>query len=547
MPPGSTCGCRTRPATCHTAVCPASDSATHPGHGSYRGNPAGIGGDVGPALDRLGWKVSHSWLVAALSDSATQGLSPESHPYVLSVRDATDLSAFLVRRFSPPGGPAQDVTVITTDVAAGLSEALMQGCFECHQVRDLKGPPLPLPVTTGRATAWLGYHKIARGAVPSVPLAPAEIKAMATALVGSVASDPPSLPPFWDLPIDDQGDPPELFAAGQRLEPAACGQCHSQQMEGWSQSRHAAAFSPGLWAQLADAPTAFVEECLSCHTPMREQIDRALALQQDATTMAPDGIDCAGCHVRAHRYYGPGQPGSQDHLVAQTIEVTHHGGAVAAPELFGADAFCAPCHQFDADGLSLEGKLLQDTYGEWRNSPAARKGQTCQSCHMPGGDHHIRGLHDRNFVRNALEFDTDWHAGPGASGLLRVSLRNVGARHALPTYATGALHVKIFLSDDHDGVIESSLRTRSVQRRLTVDGQRELFDTRIPAGGLWRYEQNLEVLPEARFVNVLVEVDPDHFYRRFFALLEPSGPRTRALLQQARGRISDSPYILFAR
>ena len=166
---------------------------------------------------------------------------------------------------------------------------------------------------------------------------------------------------------------------------------------------------------------------------------------------------------------------------------------------------------------------------------------------MPGGDHHIRGLHDRDFVRNALEFDTDWHAGPGASGLLRVRLRNVGAGHALPTYATGALHVKIFLSDDHDGVIESSLRTRSAQRHQTVDGQRELFDTRIPAGGLWRYEQNLEVLPEARFVNVLVEVDPDHFYRRFFALLEPSGPRTRALLQQARGRISDSPYILFAR
>ena len=66
---------------------------------------SGIGGDVGPALDRLGWKVSHSWLVAALSDSATQGLSPESHPYVLSVRDATDLSPFLVRRFSPPGAP----------------------------------------------------------------------------------------------------------------------------------------------------------------------------------------------------------------------------------------------------------------------------------------------------------------------------------------------------------------------------------------------------------------------------------------------------------
>jgi len=86
-----------------------------------------------------------------------------------------------------------------------------------------------------------------------------------------------------------------------------------------------------------------------------------------------------------------------------------------------------------------------------------------------------------------------------------------------------------------------------VQRRLSVDGQTELFDTRIPVDGVWRYEETLPITDEARFVNVLVEVDPDHFYRRFFALLEPSAARARSLLEQARGGISDSPYILFAR
>jgi hypothetical protein len=90
--------------------------------------------------------------------------------------------------------------------------------------------------------------------------------------------------------------------------------------------------------------------------------------------------------------------------------------------------------------------------------------------------------------------------------------------------------VKVFLSDREDGVIENSLHTRAAQRRLSPDGQTELFDTRIPAGGAWHYVEHFYINVEARHINVLVEVDPDHFYRQFFALLEPPNAGARALL-----------------
>ncbi|HJP32221.1 MAG TPA: multiheme c-type cytochrome [Candidatus Latescibacteria bacterium] len=509
----------------------------------------GTGGRTGPALDRLGWKVGVDWLQAALGSPATEGLSPGSHPYVLSVRDIADLSAFLVRRFDPPGGPDQSVMVDTSDMAEGMQAALVHGCFECHGMEAIQGPRLRWPVSRERAISWLAAHDRPRGGMPALPLSAPQKQAMVAALadVGAPMVSRQDTQAFWDLPIAAQGDPSPLFEAGRRLEPSACGQCHVRHLQEWSRSQHAAAFSPGLRAQLVGASPEFVEECLSCHTPLREQIVRALSLGDDDTALGPAGVDCAGCHVRSHRYYGPGRPASQDRLVAAAIDGSHHGGVEAPPELFEDAAFCTACHQFEADGLALEGKLLQNTYSEWLGSAAAAEGLTCQSCHMPRGDHRMRGLHDRDFVRDAIEFEVDWRDAGDDSGHLGIWLRNVGAGHALPTYTTGALYVKIFLSDAHGGVIESSLRTRAVQRRLSVDGQTELFDTRIPVDGVWRYEETLPITDEARFVNVLVEVDPDHFYRRFFALLEPSAARARSLLEQARGGISDSPYILFAR
>jgi len=41
---------------------------------------------------------------------------------------------------------------------------------------------------------------------------------------------------------------------------------------------------------------------------------------------------------------------------------------------FLSSEFCQSCHQFAPDGLALNGKLLENTYAEWKASRFAPEG-----------------------------------------------------------------------------------------------------------------------------------------------------------------------------
>src|SRR3972149_4806383 len=75
-----------------------------------------------------------------------------------------------------------------------------------------------------------------------------------------------------------------------------------------------------------------------------------------------------------------------------------HNGAPRTPAFLRAE-FCRDCHQFPPDGFALNGKLLENTYAEWKASPFARAGVQCQDCHMPDRRHLWRGIHDAATVR----------------------------------------------------------------------------------------------------------------------------------------------------
>ncbi|MBI3628436.1 MAG: cytochrome c554 and C-prime, partial [Candidatus Rokubacteria bacterium] len=79
-----------------------------------------------------------------------------------------------------------------------------------------------------------------------------------------------------------------------------------------------------------------------------------------------------------------------------------HNGVTRTPAFLRSE-FCASCHQFGADGFALNGKLLENTYEEWRASPAARAGRQCQDCHMPDRRHLWRGIHDPDMVKSGVE------------------------------------------------------------------------------------------------------------------------------------------------
>ena len=193
---------------------------------------------------------------------------------------------------------------------------------------------------------------------------------------------------------------------------------------------------PGVTGQLidwADKP-GLKRQCLSCHAPLDEQ----QAVNEDGSAnpshqdgLAASAVGCASCHIRQHTRSGPPKDVAPN-------PAGPHGGYEAKAE-FKSAQMCESCHDFKDGQKSLEGKLLQETWDEWRRTRFAAEGVTCQSCHMPEGQHTFKGVHDPEMVRSAFLATTKL-VNPG-EGLLEpllveLTITNVGAGHRFPTYTT---------------------------------------------------------------------------------------------------------------
>jgi hypothetical protein len=222
--------------------------------------------------------------------------------------------------------------------------------------------------------------------------------------------------------------------------------------------------------------------------------------------------------------------------------ITPHGRVVGL-HLFRNAAFCSPCHQFTNGVGEVNGKPLENTEQEWRASRYARTGTGCQLCHMPDGSHEFRGIHDPDMTRKALLLNV-WRHESGVA----LELRNTGAGHALPTYATPRIRVRI----DRDGAGQAPLH-HDIQRSLVWDldaGWAERSDTRLLPHQAKRLALELEPT-EAAEVTVIVE--PDALYHEVvYPNLERSiaknlGAISRAWLRRAKQRASSSSYVLYRR
>lgn len=262
---------------------------------------------------------------------------------------------------------------------------------------------------------------------------------------------------------------------------SGCGVCHRAQYRAWRDSLHAHAWSPGVRAQWPALDGAARQDCLRCHAPRLAAADS----ERDHAS-SHGGVDCAACHVRDGRWYGP-----------RTVTAPH--GRVQAHTLFRRAEFCSACHQFGEEGMALNGKPLENTFNEWRGSRHAAAGRTCQSCHMPQGRHAFKGIHDAAMTRATLRVQ----ARRTRTGV-RVTATNVGAGHALPTYTTPAIALKL--------IGGGNAREAVLRRALAWDENGELIeasDTRLlPDASL-----ELELaLPAAETAQVEVSVDPQYDY-----------------------------------
>ncbi|RMG36218.1 MAG: hypothetical protein D6720_05560, partial [Gammaproteobacteria bacterium] len=162
--------------------------------------------------------------------------------------------------------------------------------------------------------------------------------------------------------------------------------------------------------------------CLKCHAPLSARDTT------EPTEITTDGeaVGCIACHVRDGKIVGP-----------RDLSATPHG-SVSGDKRFRQADFCAPCHQFAPGDVAVNGKLLENTLEEWRRSRYGELGVTCQACHMAGGYHGFRGIHDPTTVRRALAMSVK-----RVPAGVRIEIANRGAGHGVPTYITPRIEISV--------------------------------------------------------------------------------------------------------
>ena len=190
-----------------------------------------------------------------------------------------------------------------------------------------------------------------------------------------------------------------------------CKVCHPLQFRQWSVSMHAYSnLSPVFISndnntQLITNGTAG-DTCIRCHNPVGARMGiRSATSNMDREQKNREGITCVVCHRRDKRYgkisgrftmqegdlSGPIIGPSDNTVQAKTIEVSDLNlvtspdetgrlihGEVVQDKTYRDPIFCAPCH-----GARLPtGIHSEETFDEYKMSKSAKKGETCQDCHM---------------------------------------------------------------------------------------------------------------------------------------------------------------------
>ncbi len=204
----------------------------------------------------------------------------------------------------------------------------------------------------------------------------------------------------------------KLFIENRFPSATACRTCHPGQFDEWSVSQHAYAdLSPvfnamaGKISKLTNGTNG--DFCIRCHTPIGMNLpEKTFMSQMDRIPASREGITCIACHRVSKAYgkisgreaiiegsifqpvYGPTGDAElkrvlanpdQYHVVTDPKQQGRaiHKDVVKFFELT-EPGFCGSCH----DVTLINGFRLEEAFSEFKMSPAAGKGVTCQDCHM---------------------------------------------------------------------------------------------------------------------------------------------------------------------
>jgi nitrate/TMAO reductase-like tetraheme cytochrome c subunit len=218
--------------------------------------------------------------------------------------------------------------------------------------------------------------------------------------------------PEKDVALKAAADHEALFAESKFPSAATCGTCHPKHYKEWSVSSHSYAQLSPVYLSLSSEINELSsgtngDFCLRCHSPIGANLGESPFMSNlDRHPTSREGITCVVCHRLSKNYnkrsgrlalvqggllepvYGPkgneemarvldskdeyrvvteeGKPGRKIHREAKQF------ASLSQP------IFCGTCH----DVTLFNGFRLEEAYSEYRTSPAAARGTTCQDCHM---------------------------------------------------------------------------------------------------------------------------------------------------------------------
>jgi Cytochrome c554 and c-prime len=274
------------------------------------------------------------------------------------------------------------------------------------------------------------------------------------------------------------------------LEPMSsaefCGRCHRAIFEAWKSSSHAQAmesrlFQDALELTETDYGVSARKTCLACHSPIGVKTGD-FSLHNKVTW---EGITCDYCHsLREVSLTGVNPKATVEYTLEKSgplkdVNSSAHG-TVYSPVHVSSLA-CAPCHEY----RNSLGFPVLTTFSEWKNSPYAKEGKQCQSCHMyqVAGDvvdpriqrtnqaqinlHQMPGGHSADQLTKAI-FSQLSTSRKGDQLRVDVSVTNRSAGHYVPT-GSPMRQVELELRvDSNDG---KHLREQRLFRRVVADQQ----------------------------------------------------------------------------
>ena len=340
-----------------------------------------------------------------------------------------------------------------------------------------------------------------------------------------------SVSEYWKRPVSPQNHSNKFS-----LYPEECGSCHKEQYQTWKDSLHSKSVGPGLLGQLPGTDLKsvhndpqFAASCYFCHAPMEEQAEmienKSGVRSQESGEKEPfyiknpsfdnklklSGVSCSVCHLREGKVYGPParkRVDSKQSAVSSKKQNNHNG--FIEKDFFEKAEFCATCHQLD-EGYEINGKVLTNTYMEWKESIYSKNNITCQNCHMPGRQHLFRGIHDPEMVKRGITINA---VREGSNA--RLVITNTGVGHFFPTYVTPVVVIKGFVLDKNDKIIARSMKKAFIGRKVNLDLSKEIFDTRIPPEKSFEFDYTVSKSYNSGKLVFEVWVYPDEFYNRFY-------------------------------